>query len=173
MLTTERLRLEPARNIHVELFVELNSDPEVMRYLLGRAATPAETRTEWAERLGPRTDRRRGLGYWAAYDADGFVGWSSVSSFTDDASKAGLGYRLRRDRWGLGYATEASRAMLMQAFAIPEVERVVASTMAVNTGSRRVMDKLGMTHVDTYVGEWDEPLPGSELGEVVYEIRRH
>jgi RimJ/RimL family protein N-acetyltransferase len=42
--------------------------------------------------------------------------------------------------------------------------------MAVNTGSRRVMEKLGMRLARSYVGEWDYPLPGAELGEVVYEI---
>ena len=45
------------------------------------------------------------------------------------------------------------------------------AAMAVNTGSRRVMEKLGMRQVRTYVGEWEDPLPGWEQGEVVYELR--
>ena len=44
--------------------------------------------------------------------------------------------------------------------------------MAVNAGSRAVMEKLGMRHVRTEVQEWDDPLPGWEQGEVFYEIER-
>ena len=62
--------------------------------------------------------------------------------------------------------------MVEQAFVAPYVEKVMASTMAVNAASRAVLAKLGMTHVDTYVGDWDDPIPGWEQGEVVYEITR-
>ncbi len=62
--------------------------------------------------------------------------------------------------------------MLAQAFSVPGVETVMASTMAVNTGSQRVMEKLGMQQVHSYVGEWDDPIPGWEQGEVVYELTR-
>ena len=38
--------------------------------------------------------------------------------------------------------------------------------MAVNTGSRRVLEKAGMTHVATWHEDWDDPLPGTDQGEV-------
>ena len=63
-LHTTRLRLEPRSDEHLPFLVELNSDPEVMRYLIGRAATPEETYAEWERRRGPQSDERRGLGYW-------------------------------------------------------------------------------------------------------------
>ncbi len=85
---------------------------------------------------------------------------------------SGVGYRLRREAWGRGLATEGGRLMVEPAFAAPYVEKVVASTMAVNTASRAVLAKLGMTQVDTYVGDWDDPIPGWERGEVVYELTR-
>ena len=44
--------------------------------------------------------------------------------------------------------------------------------MAVNVASRAVLAKLGMTHVDTYVGDWEESLPGAEQGEVAYALTR-
>lgn len=143
-----------------------------MRYLLGRAATRAETEAEWAQRLGPQTDQERGLGYWVGFEGDAFAGWWSASSYAPDRSVSGLGYRLPRQAWGRGLATEGGHAMVRRALMTPEVERVVATTMAVNTASRAVLARLGMTHVDTYVGEWDDPLPGWEEGEVVYELRR-
>ncbi|MGI8645657.1 MAG: GNAT family N-acetyltransferase, partial [Nocardioides sp.] len=171
-LSTERLRLVPANPAHLDLLAGLNCDPDVMRYLLGRAATRAEVETEWAERLGVRTDEGRGLGYWVGFVDDDFVGWWSASSFATDPTVAGVGYRLRRATWGAGLATEGGRAMVTHAFGVPEVARVVASTMAVNLASRAVLAKLGMTHVDSYVEEWEDPLPGSDQGEVVYALTR-
>jgi RimJ/RimL family protein N-acetyltransferase len=171
-LHTDRLTLVPVTDEHLPRMVELNGDPEVMGFLLGRPATPEETYDEWARRLGRQTDEGRGLGYWTGFENDVFVGWWSASSFASDASQAGLGYRLRRDAWGRGLATEGARALVDHAFSVPGIERVVASTMAVNLASRRVMQKLGMAHVGTYVGEWDDPIAGWEQGDVVYELTR-
>lgn len=172
MLQTGRLHLEPAGLVHLDLLAELNGDPEVMRHLLGRAATRAETEAEWAERLGPRTDTARGLGCWIGWHGGTFAGWWSASSFSTDASISGIGYRLRRSLWGRGLATEGARRLVTHAFGVPGIEACVASTMAVNAGSRRVLEKLGMTHVDTVHRAWAEPLPGAEQGEVVYRLER-
>jgi RimJ/RimL family protein N-acetyltransferase len=171
-LTTDRLRLEPVGDHHLDLLVGLNSDPEVMRFILGRAATPEETREEWERRRSTWSDEERGLGYWVGFENDLFVGWWSASAFADDPTQSGTGYRLRRLAWGRGLATEGARAAIGHAFSVAGVDRAVASTMAVNHPSRRVLDKVGMTHVGTWVSEWKDPIPGWELGEVVYEIRR-
>lgn len=83
-----------------------------------------------------------------------------------------LGYRLRRRVWGQGLATEGSRALIDHAFAHLGMVRISAESMAVNTASRRVMEKSGMRHVRTFHGSFDDPLPGTQFGEVVYEILR-
>jgi RimJ/RimL family protein N-acetyltransferase len=171
-LTTDRLRLEPVSDHHFDLLVGLNSDPEVMRFILGRAATPEETCGEWDRRRTTWSDEERGLGYWVGFVNDEFVGWWSASAFAADPTRSGTGYRLPRPAWGRGLATEGARAMIDHAFTVAGVNLVVASTMAVNLPSRRVLTKAGMTHVDTYVGESYDPIPGSELGEVLYELRR-
>lgn len=171
-LRTERLDLEPVTDDHLPLLVELNSDPEVMAFILGRAATPEETYAEWRRRLDRQSDPARGLGYWAGFEDGTFVGWWSASSFAGHRELAGVGYRLRRVAWGRGLATEGARRMVDQAFTDPAVERVVASTMAVNAGSRRVLEKVGFAHTDTWKAEWDDPIPGSEQGEVGYTISR-
>ena len=172
VLCTPRLRLEPVEDQHLDLLVGLNSDPVVMRFLLGRGATPEETAAEWAQRRGPQSDETRGLGCWVGFEGGEFVGWWSASSFATDPTLAGVGYRLCRAGWGRGLATEGAGAMLAQAFTAPAVRRVAASTMAVNEGSRRVLAKLGMRHTKTWVEERDDPLPGSEEGEVLYELTR-
>ena len=172
ILRTERLVLEPITDEHLPLLVELNSDPEVMAFILGRAATPEETRAEWRQRLDHQSDAARGLGYWAGHEGSTLVGWWSASAFEGRPELSGVGYRLRREAWGRGLATEGARRMVEQAFADPLVERVVASTMAINTSSRRVLEKVGFRHTETWHQEWDDPIPGSEQGEVGYEISR-
>ncbi len=82
---------------------------------------------------------------------------------------AELGYRLHPEFWGRGYATEGSKALISRGFT-GDVRRVVATTMFVNAGSRRVMEKCGLRHVRTFHVDWAEPLPGSEQGEVEYAL---
>ena len=55
---------------------------------------------------------------------------------------------------------------------MPEVDRVVATTMAVNRRSRAVMERIGLRYERTWVEEFEDPLPGSELGEVQYVVTR-
>lgn len=171
-LTTERMRLTPVGDVHLPLLVELNSDPEVMRFLLGRPATAAETAAEWERRLRTWSNPERGLGYWAGFVGEDFAGWWSASSFAGRPDRSGVGYRLHRRHWGIGLATEGARAMVAYAFSVAGVERVVASTMAVNAGSRRVLEKAGLRHVDTVHEKSHDPLPGAELGGVIYELTR-
>ena len=171
-LVSERLRLDPLTEEHTELLVELDSDPEVLRFIFGRALTREEVTGTWLRtRLRPEA-AERGIGYWAGFEDERFVGWWALALDPDDAATAELGYRLRRDAWGRGLATEGSRALLDHAFGTLGLPRVWAVTMAVNAGSRGVMTKLGMTHVRTEVQQWDDLLPGSEQGEVVYEVTR-
>jgi RimJ/RimL family protein N-acetyltransferase len=154
---------------HTEHVVALNSDPEVLRFILGRAMTRAEV---LAELPGLVEDRGPGgaLGLWAGFTGDDFAGVWFLSPDDEDPSAGETGWRLPRTAWGRGLATEGARALLDHGFGTVGLTRIRAETMAVNTASRRVMERLGMTHVRTYVGEWDDPLPGWEQGEVVYEL---
>jgi len=172
-LSTDRLQLRPVGPSHLPLMIALNADPAVMTYIRGRAATPGETTDEWRQRLQHQSDAVRGLGYWAGFEADTFVGWWSASSFESCAEISGIGYRLHTDAWGRGLATEGARAMIRQAFRCPDIERVVATTMAINTGSRRVLAKLSMSHTSSWVdAEEQHKIPGWEQGEVCYELTR-
>jgi len=171
-LTTDRLTLEPLTAAHTDLLVELDSDPEVLRFIFGRALTREEVVTDHLPRRLRPDGPPRGIGYWAGFEGGVFVGWWALAVDDRDADTAELGYRLRRAAWGRGLATEGSRALLDHAFGTLGLPSVWATTMAVNAGSRGVMGRLGMTHVRTDVVEWDDPLPGAELGEVRYEITR-
>jgi RimJ/RimL family protein N-acetyltransferase len=171
-LRSERLRLVQASNEHLPHLAALNADPEVMRYLTGRPATEAETADEWVERRGFRSDPARGLGYWVGFlHADGsFAGWWGLGVTPGEEGVAHLGYRLPRALWGRGLATEGCRTLIDHAFGALGLERVWASSMAVNTGSRRVLERLGFTETETWVQRWDDPVEGWEQGEVRYDL---
>ena len=83
-----------------------------------------------------------------------------------------VGYALFQDAWGKGYATEGSRALIRKGFAELGVRRVVAETMTVNTASRRVMEKAGLTYVRTLHQGWPEHIEGSEHGDVEYALTK-
>lgn len=179
-VVTPRLRLRPVRAADGDDVVALHGDPEVMRHLgSGRPVPPARVLVRDLPRLmahyGPVP-----LGYWAAEDraTDGFVGWFELRPMVGGSGDAvELGYRLRRSAWGRGLATEGARALVDAVFTSTDVSEVVATTMAVNTGSRRVMEKVGLTWRRTYteaayIGASHDPIPGSEHGEVEYALAR-
>jgi RimJ/RimL family protein N-acetyltransferase len=172
VLETERLALREFTGDDADLLMELDSDPEVMRFISGGEPSPRE----YIEQQVLPTfleDYRRfpGFGIWAAETGDGsFVGWFELRPANDSPpGEVVLGYRLRRAAWGHGYATEGSRALLHKGFDELGVTTVVAETMVVNTRSRRVMEKLGLSHRDTFFADMP-PIPGSEHGDVRYSI---
>ena len=178
ILRTERMVLVPLADQHLEWEVGLDADAEVLRYLFGRARSREEVVAAHAERmaLGRKVD---GLGFWMAFETGGdeFVGLMMLPPAhgpdqPDDPEVAELGYRMVRRHWRRGLATEASRDLLRHAFETVGQSRVIAQTMAVNAGSRGVMRSVGMRHVRTFHPVWDDPLPGSDQGEVEYEITR-
>ncbi|MEU8300476.1 GNAT family N-acetyltransferase [Micromonospora sp. NPDC048909] len=191
ILRTDRLLLVPLADRHLELEIQLDSDPEVLRYLSGRGRSRDEVVASHAQRMA-FAHKVDGLGYWMAFGSDGgtrgstppereeegeFVGLLMLPPAhgpdqPDDPTVAELGYRLVRRYWRKGLASEASRALLRHAFDTVGQSRVIAQTMTVNAGSRGVMEAVGMRYVRTYFPLWDDPPPGADLGEVEYEMTR-
>jgi RimJ/RimL family protein N-acetyltransferase len=160
---TVRLVLRPISLDDVDLLVDLDSDPEVMRYLSGRPSTRLEVETAVRDRLGWR---------WIATErvSGDFVGWFGLVPGPEESYD--VGYRLRRAWGGRGLASEGTKALIDAAFRVLQARRVTAQTMAVNARSRAVMARCGMRHSRTFHQEWDDPLPGTEHGEVEYKITR-
>jgi RimJ/RimL family protein N-acetyltransferase len=176
LLETPRLVMRQFTEDDVDNLFNLNSDPEVMRYLTGGKPTPRETiRDETIPfHLGVYTRLDR-LGTWAAESAatGEFLGWFHLRPGPDgDITNVELGYRLRRPAWSKGYATEGSRALIDMGFAGLGVERVFAETMTVNATSRRVMEKCGLTLVRTFPYAWADVIEGAEHGEVEYALTK-
>jgi RimJ/RimL family protein N-acetyltransferase len=175
-LRTDRLLLRRFTGADIDNLVSLDADPEVMRLLTGGRPTPRDVvECELLPALLQDYDRFDSFGRWAAVErATGeFVGWFALRPRdAGNLDEVELGYRLRRSAWGKGYATEGSLALVDRAFAGPGVERVYAETMAVNAASRRVLEKAGLRHVRTFHPSWDDPIEGTEQGEVEYELRK-
>lgn len=172
-LETGRLVLRRFTAGDVESLVELDSDREVMRYLTGEPTPREEVERTVLPEILAQYETHPGLGTFAAHEKPGgrFVGWFGLHP-TAEAGTVDVGYRLNRVAWGQGYATEGTRALIDKAFGELGLARVVADTMAVNTKSRRVMVKSGLRFVRVFHVHFDEPLPGSEYGEVEYAIDR-
>ena len=175
-LHTARIQLVPLSDEHLEYEVELDSDPEVMRYLDGRARTREEVEIAHKRRLAA-AGRVPGLGFWAGFVGGAFVGWWILEppERPDQGpveGQAELGYRLLRRFWRQGLASEGARELIRHGFEDIGLTRVFAETMAVNAASRATMAAVGMRHVRTFHMQWDEPLPGSEHGEVEYAITK-
>jgi RimJ/RimL family protein N-acetyltransferase len=178
-LETDRLVLRQFTVDDVDAIVELDSDPEVMRYLTGGRATPrAEVRDVQIPFWMAYYEQDTGHGFWVAVEkATGqFLGWFHFRPHPgeDAPVEAGveLGYRLRRSAWGKGYATEGSRALIDKGFTELGVERVYAETMVINTASHRVMEKAGLRYIRTFHQDWPEKIPGDEHGDVEYALTR-
>jgi RimJ/RimL family protein N-acetyltransferase len=176
-LRTARLELIPLNDEHLDAEVELDSDPEVLRYLDGRALTRAETQQAHRRRLRAG-EKIPGLGMWVGFRAGGFVGcWMLQPPHGPDQpqvpGEADLGYRLLRRWWRQGLASEGARELLRYGFTDIGLRRIFAQTLAVNAPSRAVMASIGMTYVRTFASESPEPLvAGSDRGEVEYDITR-
>ncbi len=175
-LETDRLILRRFTVDDVDLLVALDGDPSVMRFVNGGKPTPREEiEYDTLPAFLGYYERFAGYGFWAAVEkASGeFLGWFHFRPRPDDPlDEPELGYRLRRSAWGKGYGTEGSRALIDKGFTDLGVQRVAAETMAVNTASRRVMEKSGLRLVREFHQEWPDRIPGDEHGDVEYAITR-
>lgn len=175
-LETKRLLLRRFNEDDVDNLVELDSDPDVMRFINGGRPTPRrEVETDLLPAFLEYYERFAGYGFWAAVEKSTgqFVGWFHFRPATDaPPGEVELGYRLRKAAWGKGYATEGSRALIEKGFRDLDVQRVVANTMVVNSPSRRVMEKAGLKFVRIFDAEWPEKIEGDEEGDVEYALLR-
>jgi RimJ/RimL family protein N-acetyltransferase len=175
-LRTDRLELVPLSLDHLPFLVDLNSDPEVHRFLFHRGLTAEETE----ERLRRALDVAAavdGLGQWiGSSDGDPIGLWMLQPPHGPSQPRipgeADLGYRLPQRRWRQGYASEGARELVRHGFADLGLTRIFAQTMAVNEPSRATMASVGLRFVRTFVEEYDVPIPGHEQGEVEYDITR-
>lgn len=171
ILSTSRLLLRPWRDEDLAPFTEMNADERVMEFFpapLTAAASKAffeRIRQEWVrEESGLYALEKREDGTLI-----GFTGLHRIAFAGELHGKTEIGWRLRAEAWGQGYATEAARATLACAEETG-IGEVVAFTAIRNLRSQQVMKRLGME----YAGEFAHPALPEEhplSRHVLYRIR--
>jgi RimJ/RimL family protein N-acetyltransferase len=167
-LQTERLVLRRWRSEDHAPFAAMNADPRVMEFF------PALLTREESDAMIGRIEarfERSGYGLWAVEVVGvapfaGYVGLSAPAFEAKFTPCVEVGWRLATGHWGHGYATEAARAALAYGFDVVGLPEIVSFTVPDNVRSRRVMEKLGMSHDPR--DDFDHPtLPAS------HRLRRH
>lgn len=145
-ITTKRLCLRPWEQADYAPFAALNADPKVMEYF-PRTLTTTES-DDFAQRIAALI-QERGWGLWAVGIQGGapfigYVGLHIPSTPLPFSPCVEIGWRLAAPHWGKGYAPEAANAALDVAFRALQLDEIVSFTAAINTRSRRVMEKIGL-----------------------------
>jgi RimJ/RimL family protein N-acetyltransferase len=145
---TERLLLRPFHAVDDEAMLRIFGDPEVMRFGSGTKDLPWIR--DWLVRCLADYHARWGFGLWAVvHKSQGAViGYSGLSRFADVGGQpeTEIGYRLARDFWGQGLATEAATAVRYYAFGTLNLSRLIALIDPRNLASIRVAQKVGLTY---------------------------
>ena len=174
-LRTERLLLRRWQAGDLAPFAALNADPVVMEHLI--APLSQQETAEMIETLERRFEDQ-GYGLWAVEVIGGapFVGFVGLNPATFEAPftpAVEVGWRLAREHWSHGYATEAARAAVQFGFEVAGLDEIVSFTAAGNVRSRRVMERLGMTRDPAE--DFDHPrVPEGHPARrhVIYRLRR-
>lgn len=175
---TKRLTLRQWQSSDYAIFAEMNADPIVMRYF------PKLLSKETSDIIANKCQQLiidNGWGFWAVSVKDaaknnspfiGMVGLNKIHSDMTFAPGVEIGWRLHKDYWGQGYATEAARAALRFAFTELALDEVVAFTAVINEHSQLIMQRIGMT--DTHQ-DFEHPMLDSQhclAKQVLYKITK-
>lgn len=147
-LRTARLRLRRWLPDDRPPFARLNADPRVMEHF------PSVLTADQSHALADLIElhfERHGYGLWAVEIPGttpfaGFIGLMVPSFAAPFTPCVEIGWRLAAEQWGRGYAVEGARAVLAHAFGALDLGEVVSFTVPANVRSRRVMERIGMTH---------------------------
>lgn len=154
IIETDRLYLRQWQASDFAIFAEINADPEVMAYF---PKLLPESVSDIIAKKCQQLIADKGWGLWAValkpsskkHDNDTFIGFVGLNETHADMSFAPaveIAWRLHKDYWGQGYATEAARAGLKFAFTKLALTEVVSFTAVINKRSQLIMQRIGMTN---------------------------
>jgi [ribosomal protein S5]-alanine N-acetyltransferase len=163
VLHTQRLRLRPFAPADIEVLHAHWIDPDVRRWLWDGNVIERDVAVGIvAESIASFQQRR--FGFWVIESGETFVGFTGLRAIPD-AEDIELYYGLDPARWGRGYATEASRAILRYGFDVAGLDPIYIRTDGPNLASVEVMKRLGAEYVRT------DPI-GAFGSTIVYGVRR-
>ena len=155
-LETERFILREVLLTDVDAFFELDSNPEVQKYV---GNSPVVTKSEIINRIEnlQKQYAANGIARWAVIEkeSDAFVGWAGFKWITEPINNQlhfyELGYRFLETHWGKGIATETSRALIAYAFANLTTDSLYAICDCENLNSRKVLEKVGFQWKEVFM----------------------
>ncbi|NLN83884.1 MAG: GNAT family N-acetyltransferase [Firmicutes bacterium] len=171
---TERLIMRRWREEDLAPFIEMNQDPKVCQYF--RNTISPESSVKFYYNTVVPQFAKYGWGLYAVEVKEtsefiGFNGFHWLDIKADFAPCIEIGWRLKSDAWGFGYATEGAKAALKHGFEVHNIEEVFSNTSALNVPSENVMKRIGLKHIGffDYPGfAEDEPL----RNHVLYHMDR-
>ena len=158
-IETERLILREFRESDLDGMFELDSDPEVHRYLGNK---PVKTKEESQRIIASalKQYKERGIGRWAVIEKSSgeFMGWSGIRLNTEYNMNGftkyyDVGYRLIKRYWGKGFATESGKAAVNYAFNVLKLPELYATTEIGNQASHNALLKIGLHYVEDFYFE--------------------
>ncbi len=154
-IVTERLLLRELVPTDVDGMFELDSDPEVHKFIGNK---PVINKQQVADVINILRQQYKdnGIGRWAVIDknTNEFIGWSGLKFMTETTNNHinyyDLGYRLKTKYWGKGFATETAFAFLEYAFEKLKAQEVYAMANIENDASNNVLKKVGLKLIETF-----------------------
>jgi RimJ/RimL family protein N-acetyltransferase len=160
ILETERLFLRELVLEDQEDLFELDSDPEVHRYIEQKPVKSVDEIVKVIEML-QKQYKENGIARWAVIDkkSNECVGWSGLKYFNQSLNNHihfyELGYRFKQKHWGKGFATESAHAILNHGFQKLNIKSIYAITHPENSNSKHVLQKLGFKFIEIFDYEGD------------------
>ena len=173
-LETERLKLRQWKDSDFPIFAEINSDPVVMEYY---PSIMNKTESyEMASNLKSLISKR-GWGFWAVEETIkkqfiGFVGLHEPIQELPFSPCVEIGWRLSKEFWGKGYATEAAKAAMKIAFQHLNLLKIYSFTSVANLRSRAVMERLNMVNTNQNFEHPKVPVGNPLREHVLYELTK-
>lgn len=154
-LQTTRLLLRPFNENDLNNLIELDQDPEVMKYL-GNQITPIEKIKEGLSVLIERQPRWKTYGTWCAdlLSTGENIGWFTLKPVPAINNEYEIGYRLKKKFWGYGYATEGSEFLIEYGFKQLHLPKIIGLTDPHNKASQHVLQKCGLVYKGDIANPW-------------------
>lgn len=142
-LETERLILRPLAVEDYKDCFKWCGDARVNEYMIYPLYHNAEDVKEWLKTVN-KEDNKMDFAY-VLKETGELIGSGGIYFHEDEGNRWGIGYNLAYDAWGKGYATEAISKIIEYARSKFDIKEIYGTFAVENNGSRRVMEKLGMT----------------------------
>jgi ribosomal-protein-alanine N-acetyltransferase len=147
VLSTERLYLREFTMNDAQLLIDLNSNPEVIRYTGdGHVENIVAAEKIISDIILPQYKNK--IGRWAVHlkSNDEFIGWCGLKFISED-NQIDLGYRFFQQHWRKGYATESAKAAMDYGINVMQLKNIIAKAAKDNIASIHVIKKLGMVYL--------------------------